>query len=749
VKDSAGRLVVEEQPVTSSSDGLEAIAPGADGASGPHAVFVLDAAGQVQWASKAASHLLGAEMGEVVGRSPEEFVHAPARAAQQFLQGGTSPFTLPCRSGITVEFSRLNPAGGGASEVLASVWALRPVDVPFRPLEAVPRSLLESSADGSFRLSTEGRYIDASQSFAEIFGYGNMREFLAATAATPASLYVEPGRRDELLRKLRKHGSASRFESAVLRLDGTTTWISETLTAARDASGRIMYFQGTAQDIGWRKLAEKILNQAEEKWRALVESSGECIVIADRDGMVFFSNTRARQAAVGRAGENIFADFVPASQQALRVAIDRAFATMSAVALPLERADAKGTFYEVRVVPIGSLDDVARVILIASDLTERKRAEEAVREGQRLIGRVADASPAILYVYDFGTERYVYVNHQVEKTLGYGSAAFLDGDRTLADGLLHPDDAGLLTERRRLFADASDDGVVFEYTFRMRHADGRWLWMRARDVVFTRSPDGRPAQIIGMAEDITERQRAGEERERSRAQLRALSARLQEAREEERAAISRHVHDELGQALTAFGWELSKLTDRLVPASRAQPGVAERLRSMSGMIDAMMQIVRKIAAELRPPILDHFGLLAALEWQAQEFQERYRITCEVAERGQPHLADRAISTAVFRIFQEILTNVARHSGATKVRVQLSASTTGCALIVHDNGRGITEGQKTQSLGILGMKERAHLFGGSIEIDGTAGKGTTITVRIPHPADSPASEPRKETLRRGA
>jgi PAS domain S-box-containing protein len=384
--------------------------------------------------------------------------------------------------------------------------------------------------------------------------------------------------------------------------------------------------------------------------------------------------------------------------------------------------------------------------LIATDLTAKRRAEEAVRESQRLIGRVADASPAILYVYDFASERCVYVNHQVEKILGYTREEVLRVRKWLDDQLVHREDGAILTQRRRLLSENAEEGAVFEYTLRLRHADGEWRWMRAREVVFTRGDDGRPAQILGMAEDITERRRAAEQRERSREQLRALSARLQEAREEERAAISRRVHDELGQALTALSWELTKLGDQLGPESQSQPDITKRLTGMSAMVEGMMQIVRKVAAELRPPILDHFGLVAALEWQAKEFQERYRIPCDVAARVRGETPDRTVSTAIFRIFQEILTNVARHSAAKRVRVEFNDGPHGYSLIVQDNGRGITEGEKAQSLGILGMRERAHLFGGSIDIKGSGGLGTTVTVHIPSPRRKSSMAPRKESLR---
>ena len=144
-----------------------------------------------------------------------------------------------------------------------------------------------------------------------------------------------------------------------------------------------------------------------------------------------------------------------------------------------------------------------------------------------------------------------------------------------------------------------------------------------------------------------------------------------------------------------------------------------------------MESVRRIATELRPPILDAFGIVAAIEWQAEEFQKRYGIRCELNNRWNREMAeDQALSTALFRVFQEMLTNVARHAQATAVVVRLCQDAENVLLSVSDNGRGITEGERRNSLGLLGMQERAATFGGKVEIRGVVGKGTDVNVKIP-------------------
>jgi signal transduction histidine kinase len=216
-----------------------------------------------------------------------------------------------------------------------------------------------------------------------------------------------------------------------------------------------------------------------------------------------------------------------------------------------------------------------------------------------------------------------------------------------------------------------------------------------------------------------------------RSQLKALSARLLEVREQERAAISRQVHDELGQALTALQWDVAKLTEEFSRHDTVvRPAARTRLKSMSDTLADALRTVRAVAAELRPPMLDQFGLLAAIRWQAGEFESRYGIACEVESEREQYAASRCATTAVFRIFQEILTNVARHAGASRVRARLAEESGAITLVVQDDGKGLPKNCNPSSLGILGMRERAWLLGGALEIASGRSAGTTVSVRIP-------------------
>jgi signal transduction histidine kinase/DNA-binding response OmpR family regulator len=230
------------------------------------------------------------------------------------------------------------------------------------------------------------------------------------------------------------------------------------------------------------------------------------------------------------------------------------------------------------------------------------------------------------------------------------------------------------------------------------------------------------------AADVLENMQTAQELQHSFDQLRALAARLQSAREEERKSVAREIHDELGQTLTAIKIELSSL---LFEWPRAQKP-SKRAESIARLIDQTIESVRRISTELRPSILDVLGLGAAIEWAAEEFQTRTGTRCHVDLLNDAPKIDPERAIAIFRIFQEALTNIARHSNATRVDVQLAGDDASLSLEVHDNGVGASDEQLSAkgSLGILGMRERALLLGGEFLISGAPNQGTLVKVRIP-------------------
>ena len=313
----------------------------------------------------------------------------------------------------------------------------------------------------------------------------------------------------------------------------------------------------------------------------------------------------------------------------------------------------------------------------------------------------------------------VHCNQRFARFLGMGIQNVIGSS---VKDLVWPDDHGRLDALLRSAARKSCRGEIR---------------LQARKVVplpvhFSLSPlrlDGTRA-ICLIASDLSEVKRAEQEVRASSEQLRKLAARLVSVREEERTRISREVHDELGQSLTAVKMDLAWLAGRL-PRRSAQ--MHERIRSTRQLASRIIQSVRRISTELRPGILD-LGLAAAVEWQVQEFQARTGIQCKLRLLAQ-EVFTPDVSTALFRILQETLTNIARHAKATRVEVVKQKQRDRLILRIRDNGRGFDpeDPSLSKSLGLLGMRERAAILGGGVNVSSAPGKGTTVTAWIPLPS----------------
>lgn len=243
----------------------------------------------------------------------------------------------------------------------------------------------------------------------------------------------------------------------------------------------------------------------------------------------------------------------------------------------------------------------------------------------------------------------------------------------------------------------------------------------------------RTAELVRANEQLTKmietQQQTEKELTTSREELRNLSQHLQNIREEERTSIAREVHDELGQLLTALKMDLSWLKSKL-PGDNRQ--LTSRTRDMDQLLDETIKTVQRISAELRPGILDDLGLGSAIDWQAKEFQKRTGINCSVDHNFDFTGLDRGRSTTLFRIVQESLTNIYRHSGATRARITLAESDNVLVASILDNGKGITQKQLTDpsSLGLIGMRERIRYYGGTVTIDNLPDGGTSVRINIP-------------------
>jgi PAS domain S-box-containing protein len=266
-----------------------------------------------------------------------------------------------------------------------------------------------------------------------------------------------------------------------------------------------------------------------------------------------------------------------------------------------------------------------------------------------------------------------------------------------------------------------------------RRRDGSRFWASAV-MTAIRDDDGRPLGLAVVARDDTERRRHDEELAEAQHRLRSLAAHVDAAAEREKTRLAREIHDVLGQELTGLKMDVAWIGRRLAGASgeEGRPALRERLAAMSAQIDGCIQTIRRVATGLRPSLLDDLGLAAAIEWQTREFASRSGLAVELSLPDGDLSVERERAAALFRILQELLTNVARHAAARQVRVCLGERERCVVLEVADDGRGISEAEGTRSgsLGLLGIRERAAQFGGALELSGGPGRGTVAVVRVP-------------------
>ncbi len=321
--------------------------------------------------------------------------------------------------------------------------------------------------------------------------------------------------------------------------------------------------------------------------------------------------------------------------------------------------------------------------------------------------------------------KIIYIEGAFQAITGFDKNDFLKNEIGWND-FVKPEDRHKYQASYENIKKNPNSEVIIEYRIKCRDGSEKWIREKMMNVYNSEKQD---RFIYGFLYDITERKETEEELKASKDELRNLALYIESSREEEKKRIAKDIHDELGHALTALKLELMWLIKKKY---LRQEVLYERTRKMNELIESTIRKVRTISSELRPSVLDHFGIVAAIEWQAAEFQKRSAMRCKVVLPNQELNLDEKYSTAIFRIFQEILTNIARHSKATRVDVLFEVVNNELKLRVSDNGKGIKQENinSRKSFGLIGMYERATALGGKISISGVTGMGTTVTLTIP-------------------
>jgi len=590
---------------------------------------------------------------------------------------------------------------------------LKKTEQALRESEKKYRLLVENLNEGIWAIDAEAITTFANEKMAETLGY-RVEEMMGK------SLYEFMDDRGKELAEYnferRQQGVKEQHDFEFMRKDGSRLYASLETSPLTDSEGNFVGALAGVMDITERKRAEEVLRRAQ----FTVEHSADSMLWVTSEGKIIYANEEAcrrrgytREEMLSLEIFEINVDFAddPDTWEMVRDRLRESghftaefrHRTKGGEVFPV---DAALSFFEFE----GGWLFVANV----RDITDRRQAEEALRTSEERFRAVFENMSSGVAVYeaiDEGRDFLIRDFNKAGETIDDITREELLG-RSLQECFPGAREFGLLEVLKRVWETGVPEN--FPIAFYQDNRTSGW-----RDNFVYKLPAG---ELVAIYDDVSEKKRAEEQMARSQEQLRALSTRLQEAREEERTRISREIHDELGQALTGLKMDLSWLR-RSLP--EGHPESYERIESMAGLIDSNIALVRQISSDLRPAVLDQLGLAAALEWLAQDFEKRTGIKCTFDTDVSERRFDENTSSTVFRVFQEALTNITRHAEATRVDVVLDEHDGMIVLEVKDNGKGISESEigAAKSLGILGMKERAMAVGGEFDVIGVSGKGT--------------------------
>jgi len=355
-----------------------------------------------------------------------------------------------------------------------------------------------------------------------------------------------------------------------------------------------------------------------------------------------------------------------------------------------------------------------------SDITTQRKAQSELRRSEEKFSKAFHASPDWIVITTLKDGIFIDVNETFLKNSGYTLGEVI-GRSSIELGIWENDgDRAAMVEMIR------EHGGVrnLEVRFRTKHGESLTMLLSSEQFSF-----GGEECILSIIRDITERKAIEEKLKHSEKQLRELYKHLQKTRETERTRISREIHDELGQELTGLKLDMAYLIKKM---PKEKSDLMSKAAVMSKHIDMSLDSVRRISMDLRPALLDQLGLVAAIEWQTQDFERRTGISCSLEIEPGMSIRNKDLSTTIFRVFQETLTNITRHAKATKVDVHMRTTNGSISLAVMDNGIGIPSDEviNPRSFGLIGMRERVSDWGGYVQISGSMGKGTTVKLNIP-------------------
>ena len=706
-------------------------------------VFLIDLEGRFVYLNEAAWKSRGYTRDELMAMNVRElttpeFSRLVAPRMKEVLENGYGAIESEhrCKDGsiMSVEVSSRVIESGGRKLILSSSRDI----TERKKIEAMLRQhklVIDTSIDGFWVTDMMGNVLEANAAYAKMSGY-TVEELVNMHISQLEAIEQKPEDVHAHIAQVVAQGY-DRFETRHRHRDGHEIDIEVSVTYMAEPQ-RLFVF---CRDITERRRADAALLQGEANLRAMLDNSPYMTWLKDATGRylainkVFADYLRLEDASQATGKTDL--DLQP-KELAEKYRADDAEVMAARQRRTVEESafDGKNTHWvETFKAPI--IDKQGKVlgtVGIARDITARKKAEEKLllesetehRRAEILeqqFGQLLRSSFNEIYLFDAESLRFLQVSEGAKKNLGYSDSEL----HQLTPLELQP----LFTRKKfgKLISPLTrgeQQTLLFETVHRRKDGTSYPVEIRLQLIA------SEPSVFVAVVQDITERHRA-------ESQLRDFTTHLQTVREEEKASVAREIHDDLGGTLTALKMDAHWLAHNLEANKEMKP-LLERVESMLELLDTAVQAVRRIISDLRPAILDDFGLMAAIQWQSTQFQQRTGIECRTAcidDEGNDceNGLDKTISTYLFRIVQEALTNVARHSGASRVEIKLHRSEKEVVLSVCDNGRGLPEGHTVAptSHGVRGMYERVKQLEGKIKFDSPSGGGFCIEVTLPMPA----------------
>ncbi len=619
--------------------------------------------------------------------------------------------------------NRIYPSKDGLSIFFHDITDHKRAELSLLEAEEKYRSIFENAVEGIFQSTPQGRFIAVNPAMARIYGYASPQEMISSITDINRQIHADPQKRTEFIGLLNSKGFVEKFEARNLRKDGSVFWTKTNARAVRDANGKILYYEGFVTNITERKRAQEELQRNEQVLRLFVENSPAAIAMFDRDMKYIVASRRylvdydlGNQDVVGRSHYEIFPEIPERWKEIHRRCL--AGAVESAEEDPFPRANGKLDWVRWEIHPVYETSgEIGGIILFSEVITERKQAEESLRESEERYRLLVNESPYAIGVHQDG--KIVFANPSALRLFGAQNKEELIGKPILE--LIHPETQA--AARERIGRMLQGETGLYPTEDRYLQMDGSVVPVEVTAAPFTHA--GRPAiQVIAL--DITERKCVEEELRLHRDRLADLSRRLVEVHEAESRAIGRELHDQIGQMLTAL-----KLT--LEIASQLPPELREKKNKQTQeLVNDLLKRVSALSLELRPPMLDDLGLIPALLWHINRFEEQTGIAVGFKHSGaEGRRFGAEVETTAYRVIQEAFTNIARHARAGRTRLEVHAGSGRMKIQIEDDGAGFdpqTAFEKHRGLG--GMRERIGLLKGSLRIESQTGKGALLFIELP-------------------